>query len=100
MSFQATDIASDLAKRVAQATEHSILEQLNDFVSRGLIEIQTTGPTFVQVEDITRPTHRIEVRQTVRLVLKDKDYIVQLEKENAKLKEILGFKNEMESLRR
>lgn len=80
-----TDLANQVAQDVAKATEASILEQLNDFVSRGLIEIQITGPTLVQ--DFM--SNRILVQQQCRLVLKDKMYIENLEKENAKLKQLI-----------
>lgn len=80
-----TDLANQVAQDVAKATEASILEQLNDFVSRGLIEIQITGPTLVQ--DFM--SNKILVQQQCRLVLKDKMYIENLEKENAKLKALI-----------
>lgn len=75
--------AEGVAKEIAKATEAHILEQLNDFVSRGLIVIEQMGPTFVQ-----EPTDsRIVVRTAVRLRLKDREYIEKLEKQNAEFRE-------------
>lgn len=71
---------------LAKEKESAIMEQLNDFVSRGLIEIQETQPQFVrsELED------KIEVRQSVKLVLKDKEYIEQLEAKVKKYEDIFA----------
>jgi hypothetical protein len=81
--------ASEIAHEIAKKTEGLILEQLNDFISRGLLEVEMTGPTFVQVVNpIGKNT--VTIQQGVRLVLKDKEYIEKLEKENKELKDILA----------
>ena len=74
-----TYTASDLAAHVAKETENRILEQLNDFISRGLIELQVSQPTFVEKYDAI-DGYKVEIRNTVKLVLKDKEYIETLEK--------------------
>lgn len=74
---------TDLAHRIAKSREDCILDQLNDFISRGLIEVQVIGSEFVRAAD----SNNVEFREAVRLVLKDKEYIEKLEKENAELKE-------------
>ena len=77
MSFSvgAFETASGLAKEVAKATESRILEQLNEFVSRGLIVIEQGPVTFVR----TVHDDKIELRQTINLKLKDQEYIEMLE---------------------
>lgn len=80
--------AAQVANEVAKATEATILEQLNDFISRGLIEIQMVGPTFVR-DPYMHPT-KVRIEQSCRLVLKDKEYIQKLEQENRELREILA----------
>jgi hypothetical protein len=76
------DSADKLARVVGEAREKSIVSQLNDFISRGLIDIQIKGQQFVMAHD--SPT--VEYREVVELVLKDKEYIEKLEKENTELK--------------
>lgn len=74
-----TEQASDLMKRVAKATELSILEQMNEFVKRGLIVIEQVGPTLY--EDPTQP-YTLKVHTSVKLKLKEQEYIEKLEREN------------------
>lgn len=59
------------------------MEQLNEFISRGLIIVELTQPTFVHSPDSTK----VEIRQSCKLVLKDQEYIQDLERENKALKE-------------
>jgi hypothetical protein len=75
----ANNLASEIAEKAAKQTESMILQQLNDFISRGLIAVQQTVPQFVRSFD----SDVVEIRQSVTLVLKDKEYIEKLE---AKLK--------------
>lgn len=79
----------DIVQKIAKETEKSILGQLNELVKRGLLEVQTTGPTLVQRQDTFNGEYIIDVVQSVNLVLKDQEYIEQLEKENKELKEII-----------
>jgi hypothetical protein len=79
-------VTASLARKVSEQTEISIMSQLNDFISRGLIEIKKGPSSFVQHIDRAD----VEYRQTVELVLKDKQYIEQLEDENKKLRELIG----------
>lgn len=80
--------ASELAKEAVRHANEAILSQLQDFASRGLIEIQMTVPVFVQVVNPIGK-HTFSIQQGCRLVLKDKEYIEKLEKENKELKNIL-----------
>lgn len=91
----ADNIASEIADKVAKATEQSILQQLNDFISRGLIEVQQTVPQFVRSFD----SDVVEIRQSVTLVLKDKEYIEMLEAKVKKYEEILATLNEVKNER-
>lgn len=78
-------IVKELAHDIHAATEKEILDQLNDFVSRGLIVIEMTQPVLVQDWN----SHVIKVSQKVKLTLKDKEYIEKLEKENQEMKDLL-----------
>lgn len=76
-------LANEIATKSAHATEACILAQLNDFISRGLIDIEATQPVLV----MDALTNEVQVRRTVKLHLRDKAYIERLEKENAELKQ-------------
>lgn len=75
-------MATDVAENVTRATETAISEQLNEFISRGLITLEFTQPILVRSE----MSSKIEIRQQCRLLLKDQEYILKLEEENKALK--------------
>lgn len=76
---------ADLQDKMASATDNMILQQLNEFVSRGLIAVETSNPVLIK----STRSEDIKVCQSVRLVLKDKEYIKRLEIQNEKLQEQL-----------
>lgn len=75
--------ASEIMADMARQTENLILEQLNDLVSRGLLVVERGPMSLVHSQD----KDKIEVRQSCRLILKDKEYIEKLEAENKLLHE-------------
>lgn len=79
-------VVKEIARDIHQATEKAMLDQLNDFVKRGLIVVEMTQPVLVQ--DLHTP--EIRIQQYVKLTLKDKEYIEKLEKENQEMKDLLG----------
>lgn len=79
-------IVHEIARDIHIATENAILDQLNDFVDRGLIAIEITNPILVQDPF----SNKVLIKQQVKLTLKDKEYIEKLEKENQNLKDILS----------
>lgn len=72
---------NDIISNINKQKEAIILEQLEDLIRKGLLIVECTEPVIVSSEC----SDRIELRQAVRLVLKDKEYIEKLEAENAKL---------------
>lgn len=89
-AYSSDNIASELAKKVATETEKTILQQLNDFISRGLIEVEITQPVFVQ----DKSTNTVTYKSAVNLKLKDRDYILKLEEKVKLLEELVEkFKN-------
>lgn len=75
----------------AQKSKNAILEnQLSDLVSRGLLVIEEKAPVMIQ--DPNSPGVRIE--QAVRLVLKDMEYIKELEAKVAHYEKILAVVKE------
>lgn len=67
--------------------EAKIFLQLNELVSRGLL-IVDKGPLMIVYG---QHTNTVELKQSVQLTLKDKEYIEKLENENKELKESLEF---------
>ncbi len=76
------EYASQLLFQAAKQTEQLILAQLNDFISRGLIEVEMGPMSLVQTEI----SKQVEMRQTVQLRLKDREYIKKLEQDNEALR--------------
>ncbi len=80
---------NEMASEVAKHTENMILEQLNELISRGLLIVEK-GPMSLTTCDShfsdIRDPYKIKVSQIVRLVLKDREYIERLEKENAQMR--------------
>jgi hypothetical protein len=86
MSFD-IKYASDLAGEIAKQKEAAILVQLGDLITRGLLVVEYYGhPQLFCAED----SSQIIYKQSMRLVLKDKEYIEKLEDENRKMKERLS----------
>lgn len=79
-------IVKEISRDIQEQTEALILEQLNDLVSRGLLVIESSQPILVR--DMSN--NKIKISQSVRLTLKDKEYIETLEVENRRLKDILS----------
>lgn len=81
-----------MADEIYKQTEALILEQLNELISRGLLVIEK-GPMSLTTYDShfsnVGDPHKIKVSQTVKLKLKDQEYIERLEKENVDLRAIL-----------
>jgi hypothetical protein len=71
-----TKVLHEISEKTAKATESLVLNQLNDFVSRGLIVIEKGPMTMMQT-----PFGTVEFKQSVNLVLKDREYIEKLENE-------------------
>lgn len=77
-----SDQMKDLVEKLATDQERAILTGINELVKKGALVLER-GP-FTLVEDSSQ---KIVVKQTVRLLLKDQEYIERLEKENKLLKE-------------
>lgn len=79
-------LITDMAIKIARTKETLILESLNELISRGLLVVEETQPVLVRECD----SASISVRQSVRIHLKDQEYIQKLEKENQDLKSIMA----------
>lgn len=84
------NMALDLVKKMSKEQDNQILKQLNEFISRGLIEVEITNPTFVMDYD----SSELKVSQSVRLVLKDQAYVESLEKQLAESNNIIKELND------
>ena len=87
------EMIKEIQTKMASATESTILQQINDFISRGLIVVEVMEPLMMLEPD----SDQVVIRQSVRLVLKDKEYVEKLEVENKELKEkIKAIKDSLE----
>lgn len=73
---------AEMTREIQKQTENKLLEQLNDFISRGLIEVESTQPVLIQ----DQWSAKVSVQMSINLRLKDKEYIERLEKENEAFK--------------
>ena len=76
------EMLNNAVNEIARQKDNQILEQLNDFISRGLLVVVQTQPIITR--DYDSPI--IKISQMVRLELRDREYMEQLEKENADLR--------------
>ncbi len=81
-----SQMVSEVSTEIARHQEARILEQLNDFVSRGLIKIEF-GPTQFFRDQFS---DKIQISQSVNLRLKDREYVEALEKEVAELRSLIA----------
>lgn len=83
------DYMSNAIKSLNTKVEASILSQLNELISRNLLEIRMTQPTLVREADSTS----VKIAQQVQLVLKDQEYIEELERKNIELQSKIDHYN-------
>ncbi len=80
----------DIANHIAKKREDEIVNQLNEHISRGLIEIEHTPQHFVSDPFVPG---KIEIRTGVRLKLKEQQYIESLEKKIEAIKQHMKLPN-------
>ncbi len=80
----------DCVRNVAEQQKAIILAQLSDLVKRGLLVVESTEPVLIKDYN----SDEIRLSQSIRLTLKDKEYIEKLEKENAEYKDLIIRLNE------
>jgi len=82
MSYNIQILAKELARVQNKQIDESILGQLNDLISRGLLVVEQKSPVLVQDSG----SSQIRITTFIRLKLKDQEYIEKLELENKELK--------------
>ena len=80
---------TEITREVISQRDAIIFEQLQELISRGLLEIREEEPVMIRVEaDFQNPGRdRIMLEQRVKLILKNQEYVEKLEAENKQLKE-------------
>lgn len=73
----------EIFSKQSEAIENVIAHQLNEFISRGLIVVERTHSSLVR----SATEDKIEIREAIKLKLKDQEYVERLEKENNDLKQ-------------
>jgi hypothetical protein len=90
LPFTVESLLSKVSVDLAKQQDSIIMAELNELVSRGLLVVEQTQPVIVKARD----SDTLELRQKMRLVLKDQEYIQALEAQNKQLKEQLeGIKS-------
>lgn len=82
----ASALIEEVGGEIVRQTEASILSQLNELISRGLLIVESHGPIFVQ----DHLSAKLLVKTSVVLKLKDKEYIESLERQNTELRELIS----------
>ena len=88
MLVNAFDVLKPIIENHKKQFELSIEAQLSDLLKRGLLEIETEHPILIR--DIDGGTR---MEQAVKLRLKDKEYIEELERKVAIYEKILAVIN-------
>jgi hypothetical protein len=77
------EFISQQINELLKQQEMILIDQLNELISRDLLVVESHQPVLTRSED----SGQVQLRQTVKLKLKDQEYIEKLEKENKTLKE-------------
>lgn len=72
--------AMEMVKQISAQKEALIMEQLNELISRGLLVVEQTEPVLIEEYDPMTNLPRVEFKQSIKLKLKDQEYIEQLER--------------------
>jgi len=75
-------IINDISKQ----REFLFLEQLEELTKRNVLVVEESHPVLLKICDPASGKEKIELKQTIKLKLKDQEYIESLEKENAELR--------------
>jgi len=78
-------MVQELARIQIKQIDDSILKQLNEFISRGLLVVEQKQPVLIQ----DSRSSEIRVSTFISLKLKDQEYIEKLEIENKEMKKDL-----------
>lgn len=87
-SFEMRVIMDDLYRQ----QEAIINDQLGDLIKKGILIVEMTNPVLVK-----NPfdQYKVELRQGLRVTIKEKEYIQKIEKENLDLREKLNKVQEL-----
>lgn len=91
------DYANSIVDEIARQKEKTLMAQLNWLVSRGILLIESQGPTLCKT--YLKPAedgYELTIEESIILVVKDKEYIEKLENENKELNKRL--QNIMEAM--
>jgi len=86
-------VIQQVAKKSAKARDIVILEQLSELINRGLLIVEEReSPRLSVSQRADRPLGEVQldIRNDIRVVLKDQEYIEKLEADNEKYKKRLA----------
>jgi len=81
----------DLLNKQTEAKEKIILDQLNEFISRGLLVIREGEKRLIK----DKATNKFYITQKFDLQLRDQEYIERLEDENKALRKTLDLASDL-----
>jgi hypothetical protein len=79
-------MVKEIWTEMAQSTEALLCEQLDNLVTDGLLVIESQMPVLIH----DPLSNKIQIKQAIKLKLRDQEYINELKEENAKLKDIIS----------
>ncbi len=82
----AESLVESVSREVSKHTEATLLAQLNDFISSGLIVIEYGPERFYSSDNGLS----VSYSRSVNLRLKDREYVERLERENSAFREQLA----------
>lgn len=83
-TYDSSSTLDSLVREISRQKEQIILDQLGDLVTRGLLVVEE-GPYQLLREESVSGT-KLRYCQQIRLVLKDREYIENIERENKDLR--------------
>lgn len=83
------DLTMEIVKGLMKQKEAIIFEQLQELISRGLLVVEETEPVLVCSESFTHSYPEIKLMQSVKLKLKDQEYVEKLEARVKELEKLL-----------
>ncbi len=83
--YNVNSFVNEMTRDLTRQKESILAEQLGDLVKRGILVCEESQPAIVY--DHTKDKYLLQ--QTVKLTVREKEYIEKLERENAELKQKL-----------
>lgn len=81
------NISQRLITDLSEKQNQSVISQIQELVSEGVLEIEVTPAELIKDESLDG--YKIQLRQGIKVVPKEKELIAKLKQENKQLKSII-----------